>query len=60
MIEQTGPMYDDQRLDSRAGWRYRCDVCGWQSPVMKYRAGAERHEDEHRPTHLPTKAQEAV
>jgi hypothetical protein len=52
-------MYDDQRFDSRAGWRYRCDVCGWQSPVMKYRAGAERHEDEHREAHRPSEAQEA-
>lgn len=44
-LEYVHPALDDDT--DRAGYRFRCGACGWLSPVMKWRQGAERHADEH-------------
>jgi hypothetical protein len=47
MIERVGVVYDPPRFDSRNGFRFTCDDCGYVSPVMKYAAGAAVWQDWH-------------
>lgn len=44
-IEYVSPVWQD---DVRAsGYRFTCSECGWQSPVMKWRPGAQAQADNH-------------
>ena len=44
-VRYVSPIYgDDTRF---SGYQFVCPACGWTSPVMKHRLGAERHKREH-------------
>jgi hypothetical protein len=47
MIQHVGTMYEPPRFDSRDGYRFTCDACGYASPVMKHPSGAAHWRDWH-------------